>query len=615
MEAIALDDELKIWDDAELLRRSSTLAMPLFSRLRRAAALRPWVWLLALWPLGLCLAYQPFTESNAIWGLRALDAHAERDGLALFFPAELSVESADLRFEPPLITWLSAAILTLTGTDHAWGYLIPAGLGVALLILAGYHVGRVIGGPQLGVLGALFLACNPFVHRAAIVGNPAAWGVGLSALSLLWLERHYSRKQTWLSWSLWGSILALAGTLLMVGTGVVAPVLVAVIHVLTAPKVVPTRRFIIPTKQERCAEAWICKSLLVWLLAGTILTAWWPIVMTSLFGARFLWVWSEGIPFVAPVLTLDGQFDLSDWARSVFRTVVASWPLLLGFLLPGIGHWQRVRFQTTDPAAARLQHWLGVWSGAGLLGWLGMLRSGELQNWETDFWLLFMILPVTLIVAQGVWEIADRYWSLRWSLVAFSLGTALTIWRFRGAWLDTTQTLPQSGLLGVLILVLGLGLWFTTRSCRGLESRARRLLELCLIVFLLGGCLIGASFTPKASEETRELMKFWRELREWKHAHQQLPPRIDKIQILSETHLPSSLELVIRGSWSRLPVEISQREAPPRQPPMEIARLVIMHGPYAKLGSRTASTVRSQTLVGRPHWYFGSELTATYVAQ
>src|SRR5882724_6683447 len=104
-------------NDLELKRLAAEPARPLFPLLDQAEAMLPLVLVLAFLPSLYALTYGTLTEWGALQGLVGLDYLATGGPTDLADLARLEPQQS-LRFQPPLMSWLTALGIKITGVGH-----------------------------------------------------------------------------------------------------------------------------------------------------------------------------------------------------------------------------------------------------------------------------------------------------------------------------------------------------------------------------------------------------------------------------------------------------------------------------------------------------------------
>src|SRR5689334_9754505 len=142
----------EIIGDREMEQLAVDRARPLFPVLRTAAAaMFPLAVTLAFLPALYAVAYRPSTAEGALQGLEGLRILSVTRGSETTFPASFA-QLETLRFQPPLMSWLTALCMNLFGAGTEAALVASSYLCTVGLVLAGYALGRRLGGEYLGLV-------------------------------------------------------------------------------------------------------------------------------------------------------------------------------------------------------------------------------------------------------------------------------------------------------------------------------------------------------------------------------------------------------------------------------------------------------------------------------
>ena len=216
-------------DDGTLRRLAREPARPLFPLLAKAEAMVPLVVVFAFLPALYAVENRTLSETGAWEGLIGLRCFAAANFSDLVDPAVLAPGNP-LRYEPPLASWLTALSMTAFGVRQAAGLVAPAYLCTAGLIVAGYILGRRLGGEALGLVTAMLLAFNPQVLAGAQEPVPQSAGCLFAVLALAGAVAHWQKSSAVMSYQLLLGGIALGLCLLTAGPMAAAIVVIILIY-------------------------------------------------------------------------------------------------------------------------------------------------------------------------------------------------------------------------------------------------------------------------------------------------------------------------------------------------------------------------------------------------
>lgn len=222
---------------------SSEVSEPLLPVLEQSRALRPLIVVLAVLPGFIALERHGMDDFSSVWALRALSTFQTGTVSGFVDPGEAG-RTAVLSSQPPLATWLTAAVLAMCGPT-----IIHAPLIVPLLATAGcvwwtFRLFREVAGPRKGFWAAVLASTNGTLLLLATNTAPTALSLFLALVAIdAWL-RHFRQRKGKISAWLLVSGLALGLCLLAGG-----PVVFAVFAIMTL-KPLLARAFPVPTAKH-----------------------------------------------------------------------------------------------------------------------------------------------------------------------------------------------------------------------------------------------------------------------------------------------------------------------------------------------------------------------------
>jgi len=493
--------------DRELKQLAAEPARPLFPLLDQAESMVPLVVVLAFLPSLYALVNGTLTEWGALQGLAGIDCLTTGGPVV---PSDVAVpgQSDLLRFQPPLMGWMTALGMRIAGAGQALGALAPAFLCTAGLVMSGYILGRRLGGERLGLVSAGLLAFNPLILAGGQEPVPQSAAVLAAVLALAGVVTHWQKSSSLVSYQLLTAGIALGLCLLSGGAIAVAVLAVVLLYVLlwkcTDRRVA---RSGIVSDRIRFSRRMALRSTLVLAATAFAVGGWEIMFLSSRYGSEFWdgWLASTGIHFS------EGQRSLGfDRLWGACRVALP----LAGLTAVGMCVAVRDIYRGDEEAARRHRGLLLVWIAValGLALWTGVAPAGADAS---QIWGTFLTVALVITAALGILQIAERRvgFALALSGCAISLAAVAA-----GRWLPTQnavgllaasvpviQSLPDlvAAVLAA-VSIIGVG-WFVAR---GYETRRRAVLSglLLAIVLVYAGWGMGAvRRTEVGDRELQEL--------------------------------------------------------------------------------------------------------------
>jgi hypothetical protein len=502
-------------DSATLQKLAERPAQPLFVTLRKAAAMRPLVTLLALVPPLLIAAWQPFSASEGAQGLAALNVWQAGHSGAWLDPAA----GTSLAGQPPLLSWCLAGLMKLLHPASLLVFPLATAVGVGLFVWAGATLARLASGDRGALVAALFLASNPLTVAQSMHLGPAPLGAGLALLSLVWLLEDWQQGSVAWSWRRWAGGLALGGSLLAspaagVGAMLLAAVLIWGTTVGWKWALAGQAAADVRLGPGGWARVW---GGLLWFAVGLFVGGWWLGEIPQLV--------QQAVPAVATSLSTDEQ-EWSGLVRSAASRLLGS-AYLLWLLVP----WCLLAADRKSPVQLSSQRGRGAISplgrsvalaSAGALLVLGPGSTGLREEvWGVEGLRLFLLAPIVAVGSAGAVRLMDR--RVGWRELA--RGTVLAVlggwvaWRWGGlvVWRFLEVTSRGMGLqLLVLLAVTGwlllVGLVWRRLGRQPADRVVQGLLLTACGVLGGGGVLWGVShLVPRDRGAERDFL----DLRNW----------------------------------------------------------------------------------------------------
>jgi len=465
-------------DDSRLTELAADVPVRLFPVLDRASAMRPLVVLMAVLP-----------------GLTALVAVPLPSRTARVEPVAGSVESstnAVPRIISPWGRWLSDESWRDCLNEWSdgwfaewrlaagWCSVVPSYVMSAVLVWMVWHSAGGLFGARTGFVAAVLMCCHAPVLCLGRVSEPLALAAVVSAVAVTGLVVHLDRRRSLASWSLLVSIMGLAATVL-IGTSLIWAVLLLVgvalsCHPSNKMGMLRNGSQVIRTRFGKNWHRPIC-GLAVLGGAALLVGAW------SIRSGSGLWdseLWDSAAEGLAGWETVQERVQNPDWPRWLGWL---SGPVLLGIVemfRRGVGPDRGAR-----PAATLTLAW-----SIAVLVTIGLSTAGyPLRLAES-----FAVIPVGLLAALGIDSICERRVGVGVVVAATCVSVGLGAEGMVAGLFEATVTdwaigpWQRVGLLAVLALAAGAGVWL---SSRGSESTRRRVLLACLLLILAAQMVTG----------------------------------------------------------------------------------------------------------------------------
>lgn len=262
----------------------------LFPVFERTRSFRSWIVVFALIPSLYALQHATLSEIDSEWLLRGMDLLSANtlDGVVCPGGGE---SRADIKYQPPMGTWLSAAVVRFIPGTSLYEALVASWLGTGFLIAGLYWLSRDLFGERVGLWCGMLAAGQLIILQQAQSVAPHALGVCTGLLSIRAFARHVDHEESVITWQILAAGLLLGLCLLFSGPLAIAVMICQLTYCLAQtwqrasdrsrriPMVAPSRRF-----------------LSLALLWTTCLAAagWWPMMMASAYGEEFWLGWFHG---------------------------------------------------------------------------------------------------------------------------------------------------------------------------------------------------------------------------------------------------------------------------------------------------------------------------------
>ncbi len=484
---------------------------PLLRPAPRSGMFFPLVVLAAVLPGLYALNWWNLTPPGPWWGLRGL---AVLDGWVVDqLPAVETLRPAmearafrAVAFQPPLYAWLEAIGLALD-SDHApVATVLPSYIAGGLIVLLIYWQGQLWRGSGVGLVAAVLTAFNPHLLIQMKEASPATLTLSATLTAMYCYGRHFrvgaGTARHYLrgggaAWVALGGVALGMSLLSMGGIGLLCVPVIVLHQAYLRSEMAPVER------QERPWYGWWNNPS---LLAGSIALAIGLLIAAPWYGAMLA---RHGGEFVGALLNPP---DPLGWERPTLLARLNDLaPATLPLALFGVARTVKVALVSDrdDRATIGGIFWV-IWLGVAALApasWVG--------GPQTTMG-LFLLLPLNLLAAQAISDLATRRAAVRWlGWLAPATAVSVVWWLsgdLRGAVIGLTHghVGPRSALglhlavdllIAVVWLARGLDRWARRR-----DVRQRRVLASFLLIVLVTSLADGLREVTFRHLETRELM-------------------------------------------------------------------------------------------------------------
>lgn len=549
-------------DDNQLLSEAVEPPKPLLPLLRQADAMFPLVLMLAVLPPLYAMQQQLMTEGSALWGLRGLQC-LRATNLDEMADPPVTGSASSLRWQPPLMTWLTAlgmSVLTPTGN---YSLLVGAVLGTTALMLACHLLSLQMGGYRLSVLVVLLLAFQPEILRLAQQPTPHAMGMTWGCLCLWMFLSHMSDNRRVVSVKLLFSGLSLGLCLLTSGPLAVAFYLVLVLHVVW----LRVAEFLRARSDSRRGTLFqdrrtAFRSLMLLGATAFAVGGWWELMMGARYGAAFWQGWLSGTPSSDAVFPGHNQDEPTSWLSHVH---LLSSPL---FWLALLGVWETLRsmIQLDNDSRVRRRGLLVVWMFVAGAIWL---VGGNTHQHSADTQpavQVYFLAPWIFFAAVGILAIVDRRVAFPIALAVLLLsisemGDVATFWNWNlpASVTDSGRPTKTSNLFVLMLfLVIGAATFYFIRRD---SARQRVVLTTLLLLTLSGSSLWGANRLRRTTPTDRQWKSLQTALGKINEVNRCTLACINSSE-QGPTRAPPIVRFLVESSWPNATIsEVAEWEA------------------------------------------------------
>ena len=587
---------------------------PLLRPAPRAGTFFPLVVLAAVLPGLYALNWWNLTPPGPWWGLRGLavlqgQVVDQVPAARTLRPAMEARAFRSVALQPPLYAWLEAAGLALGSDHHPSATVLPSYVAGALIVLLMYRQGRLWRGPGVGLVAAILTAFNPHLLTQMKEASPATLALAATLAAMDCYGRHFrigagtSRFDLRGGGAIWVILggLAIGLSLLSMGGVGLFCIPVIVLHQAYLRSEMPTLE-----RQSRPWYGWWNNPSLtagaIALAIGLLIAGPWYARMFADHGREFLW-------------SLLNPPDPLGWERPTLLARLNDLaPATLPLALFAVGRSIKAALVSDRDDRATIGgvfwvFWLAVAAIAPAL-WVGGPQTAMS---------LFLLVPLNLLAAQAMSDLAGRRASVRWlSWLAPATAISVTWWlsgELQAAVVGLTRGHlgPRSALglhlavdllIAVIWLARGLDRWARRR-----DNRQRRVLASFLLIVTLTSLADGLREVTFRHLETRELMNLRAAVL---IRHRARPFRSiavvgpDLDHPLIEGPTPGGrLRFILRSSLPDVPeVDLTTTDQLLGSPSPDGPRLVVLVGPERRLSYSVQSQLGLEAIhpgqTGRP---------------
>jgi 4-amino-4-deoxy-L-arabinose transferase-like glycosyltransferase len=498
------------FDDDALRKLAQEPARPLFPLLSRAEVMFPLVVVLAFLPALYAVDNRTLSEAGAWEGISGLNCLGAQS-LGEFVDPAAGDPEHPFPYQPPLMSWLTAIGMKLLGTERPAGVLVPVYLCTAFLIIAGYVLGRRIGGEQFGLVAAVLMALNPQLLAGAQEPLPQSLACLLAMLSLAGVVAHWQKSSGILSYQLLLGGIALGFCLLAGGPLALAILLIVLAYVACWKLDVRFRGPAGPVRERsQFTRRTAFRATAVLAVTAFALGGWNVLFMSSRYELDFWEGWLNGgmTPPVDPVLQ-EGPAGFLDHLRELAALVRP----LFGIALLGIVGIVRDWWRAEEDPARHHRGLLLVWVAVALV--IYFLIQGRLDPESPAFkmWELLLAVPLVMSAALGFIDIAERRIGFVPAMVFGTLALADIVLMAGDGFSHRKSESALFSLGGVRLVVLdaisltalAAGLLCAVRHARKSDRRKRVVLTVMLAAIGIAATLWGAVEVRRTADGDREL--------------------------------------------------------------------------------------------------------------
>jgi hypothetical protein len=532
-------------DDARLKQLAVRRPKDLFPILDRSKSLLPLLVVLTFLPGIVALESASIDELDAQWRLKSLELSTASSVFDVIDPSGIS--KTDLKWQPPLGSWVAAGAVHLPGPIGAHGLELVDYLSAASLVPASFFLAYRLFGRRIGFITALLVALHTTFLEQHQNATPHGLAI-LTAMGAFWgFLGHLRHGDDLVSLDLLVGGISL-GLCLLAG-GPLAFVVVAALLVLVLGNFEPVAesRRAVPARREHIWSGWPAfRSLGVLVATAFAAGGWWELMMLYSYGGEFLTGWLWGMP-AAPPGAAPGtvSFFSETFALRFVQEFFAMARVLAGLTLLGL--WTIGRGLCSGTGCKRRASFLflGAWFVWALVFFAAGLRDAPPGSLYLNMWRLFLMSACTACSALALDEVARR----RIGLPLFATVTlAALVVGFCFLHHNRAGAAPPSWVLLAGLVFAVLAAQVLRRVCQTSETRQWLVLSGLIAAYVVADASIGIATIRADDADWRALTTF----------HSSLPPRteVKTCLLISESDAPNRLLLALKSVWPRTEVTL-----------------------------------------------------------
>ncbi|HUE13602.1 MAG TPA: glycosyltransferase family 39 protein [Planctomycetaceae bacterium] len=528
-------------DDAKLERLAARRPKDLFPILERSHSLMPLLVVLTFLPGIVALESASIDELDAQWRLKSLELSTASSVSDVLDPSGIS--QTDLKWQPPLGSWIAAGSVHLPGPFGAHGLELVDYLSAASLVPASFFLASRLFGRRIGFITALLVALHTTFLEQHQNATPHGLAI-LTAMGAFWgFLGHLRHGEELVSFELLAGGISLGLCLLAGGPLALVVVVVLLALVLGPFEPLADARKTMPARRVHIWAGWPAfRSLGVLVVTAFAAGGWWELMMLYSYGGEFLSGWLGGMrasPASAGHAPL--RYFSADFSLRLMREFFAMARVLSGLTLLGL--WTIGR-GLLSPAAGvrRASFWfLAVWFVFAFVLFAAGLREPAPGSLYWNMWRLFLMSACTACSALAVDEIARRRIGLS-LFVSVTLSALLVGYFFLHQ--DRPGRAPSPWMLAGGLTFAIVAAQVLRRVCEKSESR-----QWLVLAGLIAGCVLAdASIAISTIRAEDADHANWRALTTF---YSSLPRAVDAeaCLLISESKVPNRLLLALKSVW------------------------------------------------------------------
>jgi 4-amino-4-deoxy-L-arabinose transferase-like glycosyltransferase len=497
---------LAIADDAQLEKLAAHRARDLFPILKRTRALTPLLLLFAVLPGLSGLTQFNFTENDALWGLKSLDAFTSSEIMEFVDPGR-TVSVDILKAQPPLGSWLTDSVISLVGPGSPYAFTLVSFLSAAGLVAMSFILMQMIHGPRAGFLTALILAFHgPFLELS---GTPAPHTLSLllAVVSFWGIVKHLKKTGPLVSFPLLVAGISLGLCFLSGGPLAFAVILVLLTYVLAFQKNMIDGKTNQQMTRRRVWSGWIVlRSLCIAMLTAFAIAGWWFLMMWARDGLSFFSDWLTRTSYNNISATVQEQSGMpSTFAGILAHQIVSMLGLMVGLTL--FGFWRACRevFIGRDEQKRQGCLFLITWTGIAAFVLLGLLWESNPTANHLALYKGFFLVPSVALAAFAINEIIGRRVDVRVVASLLFLTIAAVAGKLLIVKIENGDIQSVAWSLTILFTIATLFVWQAGLICTEIDSRHRLVIGSVIVILIAFNSVSGLSSLRKKDPVNREL--------------------------------------------------------------------------------------------------------------